>query len=137
MLHWAQGAGGKGALLSAISCRSGPDRKVSFMRSYPDLIPLDARSVQHIAEVLQPWPFDPIYGAWWDRVIAGGGKQAMDYSVQRYLRAISAPPRGVMSADASWRAPASRVMAGGGPEVPSRRVKARRNASWRPQARHP
>lgn len=92
VLHWAQGAGGKGALLSGDIVQVGPDRNVSFMRSYPDLIPLDARSVQHIADVLQPWPFEPIYGAWWDRIIAGGGKQAMAYSVPRYLRAISAPP---------------------------------------------
>jgi len=92
VLHWAQGAGGKGALLSGDIVQVGPDRKVSFMRSYPDLIPLDASSVQHIADVLEPWPFDPIYGAWWERIIASGGKQAMEFSVRRYLRAISAPP---------------------------------------------
>ena len=92
VLHWAAGAAGKGALLSGDIVQVGPDKKVSFMRSYPDLIPLDASSVRHIAEVLQPWPFDPIYGAWWDRVISSGGKAAMEYSVQRYLKAISAPP---------------------------------------------
>ncbi len=92
VLHWAQGAGGKGALLSGDIVQVGPDRNVSFMRSYPDLIPLDASSVQHIADALQPWPFDPIYGAWWERIIPGGGKQALEYSVRRYLRAISAPP---------------------------------------------
>lgn len=92
VLHWAAGAGGKGALLSGDIVQVGPDRNVSFMRSYPDLIPLDATSVQHIADVLQPWPFDPIYGAWWERIITTGGKQAMDYSVRRYLKAISAPP---------------------------------------------
>jgi hypothetical protein len=92
VLHWAQGAGGKGALLSGDIVQVGPDKKVSFMRSYPDLIPLDASSVQHIADVLQPWPFDPIYGAWWDRVIATGGKQAMAYSVRRYIAAVTQPP---------------------------------------------
>ena len=92
VLHWAQGAGGQGALLSGDIVQVGPDKKVSFMRSYPDLIPLDASSVQHIADVLAPWPFDPIYGAWWERVIASGGKPALDYSVRRYLKAIGAPP---------------------------------------------
>jgi hypothetical protein len=92
VLHWAQGAGGKGALLSGDIVQVGPDKKVSFMRSYPDLIPLDATSVQHIADVLEPWPFDPIYGAWWDRIIASGGKQAMAYSVRRYIDAVSRPP---------------------------------------------
>jgi hypothetical protein len=92
VLHWAEGAGGKGALLSGDIVQVGPDKKVSFMRSYPDLIPLDASSVQHIADVLESWPFDPIYGAWWERIIPSGGKQALAYSVRRYLRAISGPP---------------------------------------------
>jgi hypothetical protein len=92
VLHWAHGAGGKGALLSGDIVQVGPDKKVSFMRSYPDLIPLDAGSVQHIADVLEPWPFDPIYGAWWDRIIAAGGKAAMAYSVWRYIDAITRPP---------------------------------------------
>jgi len=92
VLHWAQGAGGKGALLSGDIVQVGPDRNVSFMRSYPDLIPLDAATVRRIDDILQPWPFDPIYGAWWDRVIASGGKQAMAYSVRRYIAAVSGPP---------------------------------------------
>lgn len=92
VLHWAAGAGGRGALLSGDIVQVGPDKHVSFMRSYPDLIPLDARSVQHIADVLEPWPFEPIYGAWWERIITGGGKAALAYSVQRYLKAISTSP---------------------------------------------
>lgn len=92
VLHWAQGSGGKGALLSGDIVQVGPDRKVSFMRSYPDLIPLDATTVQRIADILAPWPFDPIYGAWWDRIIPTGGKPAMDYSVRRYIAAITRPP---------------------------------------------
>ncbi len=92
VLHWAAGAAGRGALLSGDIVQVGPDKRVSFMRSYPDLIPLDAGSVQHIADVLEPWPFEPIYGAWWERAITGGGKAALAYSVQRYLKAISTPP---------------------------------------------
>ena len=55
----------------------GWDRKVSFMRSYPDLIPLDRSTVEHIASVLEPWPFEPIYGAWWDRILPVGGKAVL------------------------------------------------------------
>jgi glyoxylase-like metal-dependent hydrolase (beta-lactamase superfamily II) len=93
VLHWAQGAGGKGALLSGDTVQVEPNKKVSFMRSYADLIPRDATTVRHIAEVLAPWPFDPIYGAWWERVIRTGGKQAMEVSVQRYVDAVTRPPR--------------------------------------------
>ena len=93
VLHWANGAGGKGALLSGDIVQVMPDKNVSFMRSYPDLIPLDATSVQHIANVLEPWAFDPIYGAWWERIISTGGKAALAYSVRRYIDAVSRPPR--------------------------------------------
>ena len=93
ILHWAQGAGGKGAVLSGDVLQVGPDRKLSFMRSYPNLIPLDRSSVQRIADVLDPWRFEAIYGAWFETVIPSGGKRVVAESVQRYLRAISAPPR--------------------------------------------
>ncbi len=92
VLHWADGADRNGALLSGDIVQVGPDKKVSFMRSYPDLIPLDATSVQHIADVLDRWPFDPIYGAWWERIIATGGKAALAYSVRRYIEGVSRPP---------------------------------------------
>jgi glyoxylase-like metal-dependent hydrolase (beta-lactamase superfamily II) len=92
VLHWADGADGKGALLSGDIVTVTPDRNLSFMRSYPNLIPLDARSVRHIADVLEAWPFDPVYGGWWDRIIASDGKAALALSVQRYLTAIGGPP---------------------------------------------
>jgi hypothetical protein len=90
VLHWADGAGGRGALLSGDIVQVGPDRGVSFMRSYPNLVPLDPASVRRIAGVLEPWPFEPIYGAWFDRVIASGGKAAVAGSVRRYLAALKA-----------------------------------------------
>ena len=93
VLHWAAGAGGAGALLSGDIVQVGPDRLVSFMRSYPNLIPLDAGSVRHIADALAPYPFGPIYGAWWDRNVPADGKAVLDRCVRRYLAAISAPPR--------------------------------------------
>ena len=92
VLHWAQGAGGAGALLSGDIVQVGPDKRVSFMRSYPDLIPLDAGTVRRIADALDPWQFEPIYGAWWERVIPAGGKAALAYSVRRYIAAVSLPP---------------------------------------------
>ncbi len=92
VLHWADGADGTGALLSGDIVQVGPDKNVSFMRSYPDLIPLDATSVQHIADVLDRWPFDPIYGAWWERIIATGGKAVLAHSARRYIQAVSRPP---------------------------------------------
>ncbi len=89
VLHWAAGAGGRGALLSGDIVQLIPDRKhVSFMRSYPNLIPLSAPAVARIGAILEPFAFDVIYGAWFDRVISRGGKDAVKRSIARYIAMI-------------------------------------------------
>jgi hypothetical protein len=89
MLHWPAGADGRGALLSGDIFTVVPDRKhVSFMRSYPNLIPLSARAVKRMDALVQPFAYERVYGAWWDRVIESGGKQAVATSVARYLEWI-------------------------------------------------
>jgi hypothetical protein len=89
MLHWADGADGRGALLSGDIFQVVPDRKhLSFMRSYPNLIPLPAHTVRHMDVLMQRFAFDRIYGAWWDREIPSDAKAAVATSVERYLRWI-------------------------------------------------
>jgi glyoxylase-like metal-dependent hydrolase (beta-lactamase superfamily II) len=91
VLHWARGAGGKGALLSGDILQVVADRKhVSFMWSYPNLVPLSAAAVEHIARAVEPFAYERIYGAFWDRVIEQDGKEAVRRSADRYLRAIGA-----------------------------------------------
>jgi hypothetical protein len=91
VLHWAGGAGGRGALLSGDILQVVPDRRyVSFMYSYPNLIPLPAGAIRRIERVLAPHAFDRIYGAWWDRVVESDGKACVQRSVDRYLAAIGA-----------------------------------------------
>ena len=86
MLHWPAGADGKGALLSGDIVQVVRDRRwVSFMYSYPNLIPLPARKVRHIVEVLAPFAFDRVYGAWWDTIVADDGKEAVNRSAARYI----------------------------------------------------
>jgi hypothetical protein len=63
---------------------------VSFMYSYPNCIPLDAATVRRIGAVLEPYAFDQIYGAWWQRNVPSEGKDVVRRSVRRYLRAIVA-----------------------------------------------
>jgi glyoxylase-like metal-dependent hydrolase (beta-lactamase superfamily II) len=89
VLHWAGGADGRGALLSGDIVQVIPDRRyVSFMRSYPNLIPLPEREVRRIERALAPFDFDRIYGAWWRSVVPTDGKAAVVRSAERYLRAI-------------------------------------------------
>ncbi len=91
VLHWAQGAGGQGALLTGDTLQVRPDKGLTFMHSYPNLIPLDANTVRQIAAALADWPFETLYGGWWERVILSGAKQMMATSVEQYIRAVTGP----------------------------------------------
>jgi glyoxylase-like metal-dependent hydrolase (beta-lactamase superfamily II) len=89
VLWWPSGASGAGALLSGDIVQVIPDRShVGFMYSYPNLIPLPAGSVAAIAAALEPYPFEVIYGAWWDRVVRRDAKEAVRRSAERYARAL-------------------------------------------------
>jgi hypothetical protein len=91
VLHWPAGAGGRGALLSGDILQVCADRRhVSFMWSYPNYVPLPAAVVRHVVSAVAPFAYDRIYGAWWDKVIAEGGREAVTRSTERYLRAIGA-----------------------------------------------
>ena len=88
VLHWAA----RRALLAGDIVQVIPDRGfVSFMYSYPNLIPLPASTVQRIAAALEPFPFDTIHGAWWDRFIERDGSAVVRRSAERYVRAVTDP----------------------------------------------
>jgi hypothetical protein len=89
MLHWAKGAGGRGLLCSSDIATVTVDRKfLTFMYSYPNLIPLNAAQVTGIAAALAPFRFDRIYGHFFDRVIPTGAEDILKVSVARYIAAI-------------------------------------------------
>jgi glyoxylase-like metal-dependent hydrolase (beta-lactamase superfamily II) len=91
VLHWAAGADGRGALLVGDTITVVPDvRAVSFMRSYPNLIPLPADEIRRIVAAVRPYPFDRIYGGWWERVTRSDGKVTVERSARRYLKWIGA-----------------------------------------------
>lgn len=90
VLHWDRK--GRGVVCSGDILSVTTDRKfVSFMHSYPNLIPLPATVVERIDKALAPFDYDTIYGHYFDRVIAGNAKEVMRASVARYLRAIAGP----------------------------------------------
>ena len=90
VLHWAAGANGLGALLTGDMIQVVQDRRyVSFMRSYPNLIPLGHAAIQQILERMEPFAFEQIYGAWWNANVLGDAKAAVARSAERYLRWIS------------------------------------------------
>ena len=90
MLHWAKGAGGRGVLCASDTAYVAADRRhVSFMRSYPNLLPLAARNVKAIAAALEPFAFDMMFGNFFESVIQTGAKEAVRISAERYLAAIA------------------------------------------------
>jgi hypothetical protein len=93
VLHWADGADGAGALLSGDVVQVIPDRSyVSFMYSYPNLVPLSEAAVQRIVSALEPFSFEQIYGAWWGRVVREDAKAIVLRSAERYVLAIRGEP---------------------------------------------
>ena len=91
VLHWADGAKSKGALLVGDTIAVVADgRHVSFMYSYPNLIPVSAETVRRVADAVEPYEFDLIYGGWWERNIMSGAKEAVRRSRDRYVRRIEA-----------------------------------------------
>jgi hypothetical protein len=90
VLHWPRGANGRGALLTGDILQVTMDRKfVSFLRSYPNMIPLSKASVTAIVGALDSFTYDRIYGAWWDRVVGADGKSVVRRSAERYVRSLA------------------------------------------------
>ena len=89
IMHWREGAAGGGALFTGDILQVTPDGMVSFMFSYPNLMPLPARTVETIGEKVKPLRYDRIYGAWWKRVIPSHAQAVVQRSVARYVAAVN------------------------------------------------
>ncbi|MCR9161656.1 MAG: MBL fold metallo-hydrolase [Nannocystaceae bacterium] len=88
-LHWANGPRSGGALFSGDVPQVVMDRRhVSFMYSYPNLIPMRTRDVVALRDRLSSFEFEDVFGYTWGRVIRGGGRAAVDASFERYLAAL-------------------------------------------------
>ena len=89
VLHWASGADGRGVLLSGdtIFVTPGEDR-VTFLWSAPNRLPLPEREVRGVADAVEPYPFDRIYGGWWEPVVRGDAKRVFERSAERYVEIL-------------------------------------------------
>lgn len=91
VLHWPAGAEGNGVLLAGDQPFVCQDRRwVSFMYSYPNLIPLSAVAIRQITSALAPWRYDRLYGAFAGQCVTTDAHAAVERSAERYLRAIGA-----------------------------------------------
>jgi glyoxylase-like metal-dependent hydrolase (beta-lactamase superfamily II) len=86
-LHWADGAEGRGVLLSGDTVMVAVDRKnVALLRSFPNGLPLGPNAVRRTAEALEPYPFERIYAAFPGRDLMADAKGTFTRSVARTLR---------------------------------------------------
>ncbi len=84
VVHWAAGAGGRGVLLTGDTIMANPDRtSVSFMRSFPNRIPLSGAVALRVAEQVARRPFDRLYSNF-DNVIPAGARGAVLRSAERH-----------------------------------------------------
>jgi glyoxylase-like metal-dependent hydrolase (beta-lactamase superfamily II) len=86
VLHWADGADGRGALFSGdtIFVTPGEDR-VTFVWSAPNRLPLSEAAVSGVWEAVRPYRFDRIYGGWWTPVLRAGAWETVRRSAARYI----------------------------------------------------
>jgi hypothetical protein len=59
---------------------------VTFMRSYPNYIPLPPSMVRGVVAALDGFEFDRIYGGWLGNDVRMGGRAAVERSAERYIR---------------------------------------------------
>lgn len=86
VLHWPAGAEGQGVLLTGDTIMVVQDRRwVSFMYSYPNLIPLGAAAIRRIVAAVEPYRFDRLYSSWPGSVVAADAKMAVHRSAERYV----------------------------------------------------
>lgn len=88
VLHWEKGLEGRGILLTGDIIQVVADRQwVSFMYSYPNLIPLPAKKVAEIAERVSHLQFDRLYNAF-HAVVRENAKESVKKSAERYIAAL-------------------------------------------------
>ena len=78
----------QGSIFSGDTIQVAPNLKtVSFMYSYPNMIPLPAISILQIQDSIIDLEYDAIYGAF-GLYIRQNAKQAVIYSLERYLQIL-------------------------------------------------
>lgn len=83
VVHWAAGAEGRGVLLSGDTIFANPDRTASFMRSYPNRIPLSGAVALRVAAHVARRPFDRLYNNF-DGVIPADASTVVQRSAERH-----------------------------------------------------
>ncbi|MNW36844.1 hypothetical protein D3C74_138640 [compost metagenome] len=85
---WEAGADGRGVLLAGDAIFSVADGNATFLRSYPNRIPLSAAVVRRMAKDLEPVKFDRLYNNF-AACIQADAHRVVQFSAERYARWVS------------------------------------------------
>lgn len=89
VLHWPEGAGGKGAIMTGDTIIVAADTDwVSFIWSAPNRVPLGIKPMRHIVEVTEKLSYDRLYAGWWEAVVKTGAKAKIAASERRILEIL-------------------------------------------------
>jgi glyoxylase-like metal-dependent hydrolase (beta-lactamase superfamily II) len=84
VLHWREAESGSGALFTGDTIKVAADaRRVTFMFSYPNAIPLGERTIRRIVSAVEPLPFAHLFDGWTS--VVGDAKEAVLQSARRYI----------------------------------------------------
>lgn len=84
VLEWADGADGRGVLLAGDAIFPNPDRRtVSFMRSYPNRLPLSGAVALRLADTVEKLRFDRLYNNF-GAVVPRDAKAVVRRSAERH-----------------------------------------------------
>ena len=91
VLFWPEGGSGKGVVLSGDILQVVMDRRwVSFMYSYPNLIPLPQGTIEAMAGIMRRYRYNRLYGAFEGREILSEADEAVQRSARRYVQHLQA-----------------------------------------------
>lgn len=86
VLHWEAGAGRRGVILTGDTIMVNPDpATVSFMRSYPNRLPLGERAVRTIVQRLEPLAWDRVYSGFEPGLMETRAKALVSASAERHI----------------------------------------------------
>ena len=87
VLHWADGAGGRGVLLAGdtIMVTPGEDR-VTFVRSAPNRLPLPESEVRRVLNAVDGLSYDRIYSGWWTPAVHQNAESIVRQAGRRYIQ---------------------------------------------------
>lgn len=89
VLHRAGSENKQGLVLSGDIIQVVADRNwVTFMYSYPNMIPLPASEVSRMRAIVEQYDFERLYGAWFHTIVVKDAKNAVLRSADRYIRAL-------------------------------------------------